>query len=794
MTAPPAPSADAVVLPDGAPQLSILIPTFGRAEFVRALIARLALQIAAARAGSVEVVVTDNRSFDHTAEVLRPLSALHPWLRVVRPPEHLLSAEENVHFGLQYCRGDYVWGFGDDDEATDAALARIQQILTEDDPDFVLFNVATMSEQGTPTRSRLLSMNAARLSWPIERIIAGVGFMALSACLTAVVARRSMLLAADWSGHLARSPIYAHVVAYLEAFKGARCLLLDEAPMIARQGATGIAEFARIADSQARYVYWPWTVGLPRHLAWLVETGATGPDFPARIVEPQGERRNRLLPYLLSGVARQLEVWAEGGRPVHALAEADLHRFATVAAAAPLAERETLRELTGVAQAIASLNGREGALAAGPALSLLPGADRELVAAALSGPSGDGATHRAPSGGPAAELLAALRYNGRNAAPGGEASAGRSLRALLDALAPAHVVAVEAALRGVLAQRLRSLSAGLTLDALASGDDPTLDEDGLRRVALGGVYVALPISRPLTVAEREDLASVDPQGEGAIVVAPSREALDALIADQPSGALLAPVFDETFLGWRLGVWRGRQAAVPEDEPDLAFALTVASDRKGLRRRVLKARREAEPALASPITAKRRARPVLDGDREAVRGLFEEGWYLAAYPGARRAVEHGVFADALEHWLALGGRFGLNPSAWFDSDDYLADNPQVAAELRDGAYPTALHHYLAEGAAQGARPFSLFDPAFYLEAHSDARAAFARGVSPLAHFLDIGLREGRSITSRFDADAYLKLNPDVGEAVRSGEMSSALLHYVLHGRAEGRAVGRQRSSN
>jgi glycosyltransferase involved in cell wall biosynthesis len=38
---------------------------------------------------------------------------------------------------------------------------------------------------------------------------------------------------------------------------------------------------------------------------------------------------------------------------------------------------------------------------------------------------------------------------------------------------------------------------------------------------------------------------------------------------------------------------------------------------------------------------------------------------------------------------------------------------------------------------------------------------------------------------FDEAGYLRVNPDVADAVRSGAMASGYLHYVLHGRGEGR---------
>jgi hypothetical protein len=44
-----------------------------------------------------------------------------------------------------------------------------------------------------------------------------------------------------------------------------------------------------------------------------------------------------------------------------------------------------------------------------------------------------------------------------------------------------------------------------------------------------------------------------------------------------------------------------------------------------------------------------------------------------------------------------------------------------------------------------------------------------------------------MNSAFDELAYLKMNPDVAEAVEHGAFGSGLEHYLKHGRQEGRAA-------
>ena len=72
----------------------------------------------------------------------------------------------------------------------------------------------------------------------------------------------------------------------------------------------------------------------------------------------------------------------------------------------------------------------------------------------------------------------------------------------------------------------------------------------------------------------------------------------------------------------------------------------------------------------------------------------------------------------------------------------------------------------------------FSPGFYLAQNPDVAAS---GVDPLAHFLQIGWREGRDPTPWFSVADYLELSPDVAAAGLN-----PFVHYVRAGRAEGRA--------
>jgi SAM-dependent methyltransferase len=75
------------------------------------------------------------------------------------------------------------------------------------------------------------------------------------------------------------------------------------------------------------------------------------------------------------------------------------------------------------------------------------------------------------------------------------------------------------------------------------------------------------------------------------------------------------------------------------------------------------------------------------------------------------------------------------------------------------------------------PSGLFDSDWYLERNDDVRAA---GINPLVHYLLHGAAEGRDPNPLFDTDWYLNRYPDVRAAG-----ANPLVHYLRYGAAEGR---------
>lgn len=107
-------------------KLSLCIPTYNRASCLDVLLDSIADQIE----DSVEVVISDNASNDHTKEVVQKWQEKLPHLTY-------FCQEENQGFDqncLQVCmlaRGEYCWIIGSDDALTHGAIEKALQMMEE---------------------------------------------------------------------------------------------------------------------------------------------------------------------------------------------------------------------------------------------------------------------------------------------------------------------------------------------------------------------------------------------------------------------------------------------------------------------------------------------------------------------------------------------------------------------------------------------------------------------------------------------------------------------------------------
>lgn len=112
------------------PLISVIIPTYNRAEILRLALDSLAAQTLSPAA--FEVLVVDNNSQDHTRAVVEEFCQRQSHFHYVH--EHVQGAAHARNRGLQHARGEYVGLMDDDAKASSTWLAEAVRIIREQHP------------------------------------------------------------------------------------------------------------------------------------------------------------------------------------------------------------------------------------------------------------------------------------------------------------------------------------------------------------------------------------------------------------------------------------------------------------------------------------------------------------------------------------------------------------------------------------------------------------------------------------------------------------------------------------
>lgn len=181
------------------------------------------------------------------------------------------------------------------------------------------------------------------------------------------------------------------------------------------------------------------------------------------------------------------------------------------------------------------------------------------------------------------------------------------------------------------------------------------------------------------------------------------------------------------------------------------------------------------------------------ERRNPSGLFSEDYYLAYNPDVAQAVANNGFRNGLDHFILHGQAEGRTSSVFFNPSfylDYYADvNEAVANDQM-----TPIEHFVMYGQYEKRDPILEFYTEDYLAENPDvaqavqATAPTADPLTAIEHFVDYGQYEGRKFGPDFDPQYYLSQYPDVAAAVKPGGLSP-IKHYLQFGINEGRfAIG------
>jgi abequosyltransferase len=125
------------------PLLSLAIPTYNRADFLRILLESLVVAIPAGATG-IEVLVSDNASSDNSEAVVAEFQSRLPQLSYWRNAENL-GAERNLLGLAERSSGKYLWLVGDDDVVCPDGITLLLAALSNS-PDYLFLNHMTIRD------------------------------------------------------------------------------------------------------------------------------------------------------------------------------------------------------------------------------------------------------------------------------------------------------------------------------------------------------------------------------------------------------------------------------------------------------------------------------------------------------------------------------------------------------------------------------------------------------------------------------------------------------------------------
>ncbi len=752
--------------------LTILIPSFERAYFVRNVLDRFVDSIKSGSFSDVEILVSDNCSSDDTESIVRQYQSVFSFVRYFRQSEHSDSGEENIFRALPQCRGEYVWTFSDDDVPGHDAIGELLPVLRTRDYSFILTNPGCHSVTDCILATEVVACSADMVEIPIDRLIAVAGVVTLGCCFSAVICRRDDYAAVDWRFYRSISPIYSHVFVYLEAFREKRCIFLNRGLFSYRVGGTGEGGWRLFAERRRQPFRFPWSIGLVRLIRLARDKGFVPNEFIYDVVEHDLEG-----PFLLSHqtiweIAAQMVIWLDKKLEHERVTLAELDEYLDLFSFGPQSFIEVLYGLRQIVRVLA-----------------------------LTWPE-------TSEGTPSVELS-------------------NDVRDLLGLVPSVVADGFRQSIESWAHKRLGEIQGSLNGRAIRS----LIREDGGYIIYLfGSRYVAVRKFLESVDFSAIDFGAMEPD----IVIDKSPGALRRRLAGNGIEAQLATMgyklkaCPDGCVAVRKEIQSiNPQSVVGLDRPP---AIVVARDQGQLLSRVWEMHLNHPDTVASLPSAQHSNAQL---SRTMLAVYFDQDWYLSAYPDAANRVAAGEFDSALSHYCAVGitdklnpsvffsdstysavyggvanaigtgkwrsgyefyvvaGRYrGYNPSIFFDDIWYRASYPAVGQLVGDGRFVCGFDHYLAVGCREGLNPNAFYDELWYLRENPHVGDQIKRGLWRCGYqqYLAAGHISGRDPCLWFSQEKYLATNSDVALAIAQGRIESSYIHWLAFGRNEGRSTG------
>lgn len=179
---------------NAAPLLSICIPTYNRANFLRECLDSILIS-ARGHEDEIEIVISDNASTDETPSLVTEFQSRYSFIRYNRNPINVI--EKNFYIVSTLATSKYVWLFGDDDKMTPQAIpAVLEQLRAGYDLYVVNYSMWSRDWQ-TVKRHSNLPLKTDRVFDDPNELLASLGIHL--GYLSAVIIRKNLLFQPSYS-------------------------------------------------------------------------------------------------------------------------------------------------------------------------------------------------------------------------------------------------------------------------------------------------------------------------------------------------------------------------------------------------------------------------------------------------------------------------------------------------------------------------------------------------------------------------------------------------------------------
>ncbi len=283
----------AVVAPR-APRLTVCMPTYNRCDLLVTLIGTVLLMLKSTFGTDFEIVVSDNHSKDDTYTRVTELGKTESAIRVIRPPQHYPTAEENLCFALGECRGEYVWILGDDDAVEPSVVEVLKTHIDRATHDLIIFNSRSHSFEGQVLKNIRIECLAPELDIPLLDFVRLTGFWFVISGFSTTVMRRSALNLDTFQEIMAVGKIYAQVTWLISQFHDKPFVFVNKPLVAYRQNLSDVkatGHWEHVAKREKLFPRAIWTNGFLRQLDFLVERKVFDRSFVSTVVDRNLDRR-----------------------------------------------------------------------------------------------------------------------------------------------------------------------------------------------------------------------------------------------------------------------------------------------------------------------------------------------------------------------------------------------------------------------------------------------------------------------------------------------------------------------